>query len=196
MVPSKVNATIKIDSPSKEVPLKVVPTGDLEFGKAIDNITTDITKVTVYGDQDVLDTIEYVPVEVDVTKLSENKSYDVIISKPSRIKEISATNVKVNITLAQESSKEVQNVSIETVNLDTTKYKAVAIGENSSKTTVVVKGSKNVVDTIDASTIKAQVDLEGYTEGEYEVSVKVTGEDNKATYTPKTTKIKIKISKK
>ena len=196
MEPNKLSAKITINSPSKEVPLKVIPTGDLEFGKAIDNITTDITKVTVYGDQDVLDTIEYVPVEVDVTKLSENKSYDVIISKPSRIKEISATNVKVNITLAQESSKEVQNVSIETVNLDTTKYKAVAIGENSSKTTVVVKGSKNVVDTIDASTIKAQVDLEGYTEGEYEVSVKVTGEDNKATYTPKTTKIKIKISKK
>ena len=33
-------------------------------------------------------------------------------------------------------------------------------------------------------------------EGEYEVTVKVIGEDNKASYTPKTTKIKVKISKK
>ena len=89
-----------------------------------------------------------------------------------------------------------QDVSIETANLDTTKYKAVAVGENSSKTTVIIKGTKNVIDTIDASTIKAQVDLDGYGEGEYEVAVKVTGEDNKATYTPKTTKIKVKISKK
>ena len=196
MEPNKLSAKIVINSPSKEVPLKVVPTGDLEFGKAIENITTDVTKITIYGDQDVLDTIEYVPVEVDVSKLSENKSYDVIISKPSRVKEMSATNVKVNITLGTEVSKEIQDVSIETVNLDTTRYKAVAIGENSSKTTVVVKGTKSVVDAIDASTIKAQVNLEGYVEGEYEVAIKVTGEDNKATYTPKTTKIKLKISKK
>ena len=44
--------------------------------------------------------------------------------------------------------------------------------------------------------IKAQVDLSGYTEGEYEVEIKVAGEDNKASYTSKTTKIKIRISKK
>ena len=31
---------------------------------------------------------------------------------------------------------------------------------------------------------------------EYEVTVKVTGEDNKATYVAKTTKIKVKITKK
>ncbi len=196
MEPSKLSAKVTINSPSKEVPLKVIPTGELEFGKAIDSITTDVAKVTVYGDQDVLDNLEYIPVEVDITKLNENKSYDVIISKPSRIKEISKTNVKVNITLGTEISKEVQNVSIETANLDTAKYKAVAVGENSSKTTVIIKGTKNVIDTIDASTIKAQVDLDGYGEGEYEVAVKVTGEDNKATYTPKTTKIKVKISKK
>ena len=80
--------------------------------------------------------------------------------------------------------------------MDTNRYKAVAVGENSSKTTVVVKGTKSVLDTIDDSTIKAQVDLNGYGEGEYEITVKVTGEDNKATYNPKTTKIKVKISKK
>ena len=195
MEPSKISAKVTINSPNKELPIKVVPTGNIEFGKAIDSITTDITKVTVYGDQDVLDALDYIPVEVDVSNLNENKSYDVIISKPAGIKEISDTNMKVNITLGTEVTKEIPDVSIETINLDQG-YKAVAIGENSSKTTVVVKGTKDVVDAIEASMIKAQVDLEGYGEGEYEVAVKVVGEDNKATYTPKTTKIKVKISKK
>jgi len=195
MEPAKISAKITINSPSKELPIKVIPTGDIEFGKAIDSITTEVTKITAYGDQDVLDSLEYIPVEVDITNLNENKSYDVIISKPSGIKEISHTNTKVNIALGTEVSKEIEDVSIETINLDP-KYKAAAIGENSSKTTIVVKGTKSVLESIDASIIKAQVDLEGYTEGEYEVTVKVTGEDNKATYTPKTTKIKIKISKK
>lgn len=195
MEPSKISAKITIASPSKEVPVKVIPTGDLEFGKAIDTITTDVTKVKIYGDQEVLDATDYIPIEVDVSSLNENKSYDVIVSKPSGIKEVSTTNIKVNITLGTEVSKEIADVSIETINLDSN-YKAVAIGENSSKTTVVAKGTKNVLDAIDASMIKAQVDLEGYGEGEYEVAVKVTGEDNKVSYTAKTTKIKIKISKK
>ncbi len=195
MEPAKISANITINSPSKEVPLKVIPTGDLEFGKAIDSITTDVTKVTVYGDQDILDSLEYVPVEVDISSLNVDKNYDVIISKPSGIKEISNTNVKVTVTLGMEVSKEIPDVSIETINLDSN-YKAVAVGKSSSKTTVVVKGTESVVDAIDASLIKAQVDLNGYSEGEYEVEVKVSGEDNKATYTPKTTKIKVKISKK
>lgn len=195
MEPSKVSATIEISSPSKEVPIKIVPTGELEFGKAIETMTASVTKVTVYGDQTVLDKLEYIPVEVDISDLNESKSYDVILSKPSGVKEISDTNVKVAITLGTEISKEVAEVSIETINLDS-KYKAVAVGENSSKTSVVVKGTKSVLETIDASMIKAQVDLEGYTEGEYEVAVKVTGDDSRVSYTPKTTKIKVKISKK
>ena len=39
MVPSKVTATIEIESPSKTVPLEIEPTGNVIFGKAIKNIT-------------------------------------------------------------------------------------------------------------------------------------------------------------
>lgn len=193
--PNKLSAKITIESPSKEVPLKVIPTGKLEFGKAIDSISSSVTKVTIYGDQDILDNLDYVPVEVDISNLNENKTYDVIISKPSGIKEMSDTNAKVTIGVGTEVSREIEDVSIETINLDA-KYKAAAIGANSSKTSVIVKGTKNTVDAIDASMLKAQVDLTGYSEGEYEVSVKVVGEDIKATYTPKTTKIKVRINKK
>lgn len=195
MEPNKLSAKITIESPKKEVPIKVIPTGNLEFGKAIDSITTNISKVTAYGDQDILDELDYLPVEVDVTGLNENKQYDVIISKPSGIKEISDTNVKVSVTLGTEISKEIKDIYIETINLDPS-YKAVAIGESSSKTDVIVKGTKNVVDAIDSSIITAQVDLSGYSEGDYEVTVKVNGDDNKATYAAKTTKIKVRITKK
>ena len=195
MEPNKLSAKVTIQSPKKDLPVKIIPTGDLEFGKAIDNITTDISKVTAYGDQDILDGLDYFPIEVDVTGLNANKTYDVILSKPSGIKEISNTNIKVAVTLGTEVTKELNDVYIETINLDSS-YKAVAIGANSSKTSVVIKGTKNVVDAIDTSMVTAQVDLKGYSEGEYEVSVKATGDDNKATYAAKTTKIKIKITKK
>ena len=195
MEPQKISAKVEIESPKKEIPIKVIPVGNVEFGKAIDSVITDVSKVLVYGNQDVLEELDALPVEVDVTGLNQNKQIDVVLNKPSGVKEISVSNVKVSITLGIETSKEVNDVYIETVNLDP-KYKAVAIGENSSKTTVVIKGSKNVIDTIDASMISAQVDLSGYSEGDYEVVVKVVGDDAKATYAAKTTKIKVRISKK
>ena len=197
MEPNKIVAKISIVSPSKKVPIKVIPNDieDIEFGKAIESISTNVNEITVYGDQDVIDEMDYLPVEIDVAGLNQDKDYEVIISKPSGIRDLSQTNVKVSIKIGTEITKEINDVSIETINLDE-KYKAVAVGANSSKTSVVIKGTKSVVDAIDESMLKAQVDLNGYGEGEYEVNVKVAGEENKATYTPKTTKIKIKISKK
>ena len=53
MEPAKLSATINIESPSKEVPIRVVPEGSVEFGKAIDSITTDVNTVTIYANQDV-----------------------------------------------------------------------------------------------------------------------------------------------
>lgn len=195
IVPKKVTASISIESPTKEVPVKVIPKGNVEFGKAIDSISTNLTKVTVCGEKAVLEALEYIPIEVDVTGLSENKDYTVVLSKPNGITEISETTAKVSIRLDEEVTKEFSDIHIETINLDSN-YKAAAIGENSSVVSVVVKGTQNVLDSIDATMLRAVVDLSGYSEGDYEVEVKVTGEEVRASYVPKTTKIKVRISKK
>lgn len=195
MVPSKVTATINIESPHKEVPIKVIPSGEVQFGKAISSITSSETKVTIYGDDSVISNIEYLPVEVDVTNLSSNKVFNVTLNHPTGIRDLSVKSTKITVTLGEETTKEIKDVMIETTNLDSA-YKAAAIGASSIKTTVVVKGTKEVLSAIDESKIKAIVDLSGYKEGDHEVTITVTGDDVKATYTPKTTKIKIRISKK
>ena len=193
MVPSKVTATINVDSPSKEVPIKVIPVGEVQFGKAISSITSSETKVKVYGEDNVLSKIEYLPVEVDVNNLSENKTFTVALTAPTGIRELSAKNTKITISLGEEETKEINDVMIETTNLDPN-YKAAAIGASSIKTTVIVKGTKEVLEAIDETKIKAIVDLTGYDEGDHEVTINVTGDDAKAKYTSKTTKIKIRIS--
>ena len=195
MVPNKVSATISIVSPSKELPVKIIPKGTVEFGKAISSMVSDVSKVTVYGEQDVIDELQYVPIEIDVTGLSENKEYNVTIQKPQGVRDISTDKAVVSITLDDETTKEIAEIPIETINLDSN-YKAVAIGESSSRTTVIVKGTDSVLGGIDAEQIKATVDLKGYAEGDHEVEVIVVGEDLRASYTPKTTKIKVRITKK
>jgi len=195
MVPSKVIATINVGSPHKEVPIKVIPVGEVQFGKAISSITSSETKVTIYGSQDIIDKIDYFPIEIEVEKLSSNKEFNVSLTAPEGVRELSIKSTKINIALGEEISKEIKDIMIETTNLDSN-YKAAAIGASSIKTNVIVKGTKEVLDSIDENKIKAIVDLSGYKEGDHEVEIKVTGDDVKATYSPKTTKIKIRISKK
>ena len=195
MVPNKVTATVSIVSPSKEVPVKIIPKGEVSFGKAISSMTSSVSKVIVYGDEDVLDELQYIPIEIDVNGLSENKTFDVKLSKPQGVRSISESSASVTISLGTEVVKEIDDVYIETINLNSN-YKASALGENSSKITVIVKGTREVIDTIDAANIKAVVDLSEYGEGDHEVDIIVSGDELKATYTPKTTKIKIRITSK
>lgn len=195
MVPNKVSASINIDSPSKEVPIKVIPKGEVQFGKAISSITSTDSKITIYGDKNIISDIEYIPIEVDVTNLSSNKEFNVSISLPSGVRDSSIKSTKVSVSLGNSDSLEINDVMIETINLDSN-YKAVAIGSSSIKTTVVLKGTSDVLKTIEPSTIKAIVDLSGYAEGDHEVPIVITGDDLRVTYTSKTTKIKIRITKK
>ena len=193
IVPNKVTATVSIVSPSKEVPIKVIPKGTVAFGKAISSMTSSVSKVTVYGEESVLEELQYIPIEIDVNGLSDNKTFDVKISKPQGVRDISEIDAQISVSLGTEVSKEIKDVYIETINLNPN-YKAVALGENSSKISVIVKGTQEVIDSIDASNIKAIVDLSKYGEGDHEVEIEVTGDELRATYEPKTTKIKIRIT--
>ncbi len=195
MVPGTIEADITISSPSKEVPIQVVPKGDIAFGKAISKLTPSVSKVTIYGDEEKIANISTIPVEIDVSDLSTDKTFNINIAKPSGVREISTRTISVKVELDSETTKEISDVKISTANLDP-KYKAQAVSKESSAVNVVVKGSEDAVKALDENTIKATVDLSGYTPGEYEVEVKVSGDDLKLTYETKTKKVKIRIEEK
>ena len=194
IVPAKIDVDLKISSPNKEVPIKIIPEGEVSFGKAISSISQSETKVTVYGDQDALKDITYIPVNVDVTDLKENKEYKLELNKPIGTRSLSVNNITVKITLDSVSNKDFKDIDIESKNL-ADGYSVQGVDENSTKVTVTVKGVENVIKNINESDISAYIDLSGYTEGEYEVPVNVEGIEVKASYVSKTKKVKIKIVK-
>ena len=196
IVPNSIDAQIKITSPSKEVALQIIPKGDLAFGKSIKEFTPSISKVTIYGDESVINSIESIPVEIDVTNLSSSKTFNVNIDKQSGVRSISSKTVSIKVTLDDVITKEFTNMGISVENLNSN-FKAYAINKEDREVTVVVKGSSNVVNNLDSKTIKVTVDLSSYTTpGEYDVDVKVTGDDLKLSYESKTKKVKIKIEEK
>lgn len=198
ILPETVDATIKLSSSSKTVPIKVMPNeGDKPaLGYAIMSLTPSSNSIEIYGSEEALEKIEYVPVYVDTNGVSENKSYTVNIKKPNGVRDISIKTITVNLSVTKESQKEIENVPIIHENLSND-LAVMTMNESDVKTSVIVKGSEDALKELDASKITATIDLSKYTNpGEYEVDVKVSGEDVRLSYEAKTTKVKVIIRKK
>ncbi len=195
IVPDKINADITIKSPSKELPIKVIPVGTVSFGKAISSIDTSETNVTVYGDEETLNSLTYIPVEIDVNDLKGNKQYKLELEKPVGIRHMSVNNVTVNVGLDNSTSKELTGVDIKYRNL-ADGYTVQGISANDTTVAVTIKGVESVIKNINNDDVTAYLDLAGYGEGVHEVEVFVTGDDVKVEYVAKTMKVNIRITKK
>ncbi len=195
IVPSKMDIDIELASPSKELPIKVIPTGEIVFGKAISSINISETKVLVYGDEETLNNLQYIPLKVDVADLSSNHQYKLELDKPVGVKSMSVNNVTVNITLEKSSERKLNNVNIEYKNLNEA-YAVQGISEEDIAVDINLTGVESVIDKITTEDVTAYLDLKGYGEGEHEVEVHVEGSDVKVQYVSMAKKVKIKIVKK
>lgn len=196
ILPETLSATLTIVSSSKEVPINIVTEGELATGYAIEELTSSTNLVTIYGSQEALDKINSVPVKVDVTNINSNKEFTVNIEKPTGVRELSVKTVTVKLRLGQVSQKEVDGVQVQVTNIQSN-LNVKAVSQSDSQVSVIVKGTKEALEKLDTNSIIASVDLSDYTKaGEYEVEVKVTGEDNRLSFTSKTKKVKIKLTEK
>lgn len=196
IVPAKINTSITIASPCKTVPLRIIPVGIIAFGKAINTINTDINEITIYGEEDVLDEINNIPVEIDVNDLKENKLYNVTIKKPIGIRYMNNSFANISVTLGDEVIREFNDIGIEYQNLEPN-YVVNAKSIHDRSVTVIVKGVDSVINNLDPNMIRAYVDLKGYGPGEHEVDIQIERTDLRVVYLPKTkrTTLIIKIER-
>lgn len=193
IVPKTVEAKITITSPSKEIPIRIVPTGNLAFGKAIKSLTPNISTITVYGEDKAIEKLEQLDVEIDVNGLDKDKDYNITLKKPKGITELSSKTISIKVTVDNSITKEFANISVRSENL-ANGLSVQAATENDSKVTVVVSGSEDVINNLDATDIIAYIDLDGYGVGEHNVAVKVRGNDLRLNYESKKKEVRIVIS--
>ncbi len=194
IVPSKINTELKITSPKKDLPIKVIPVGTMGFGKAISSIDVNETMVTVYGNEEALSTLNYIPLEINVDGLKEDRQYKMEIPKPVGVKSMSVNNATIDVLVGNSIDKEINNIQIEYRNLNDI-YIVQGLSKEDVEIIVGLKGVATVLEDIEASEVTAYLDLKGYGEGEHEVEVKVEGSDVKVQYIAKTKKVRIKIIK-
>lgn len=195
--PAKADVDILISSPSKEVPIKVIPKGNVIYNMGISNITindNENTSVTIYGSPDVLAGIEYIPVEIDVNELSESTQYKVELSKPTGVKHMSTDSATIDVTLSNDiTNTNIDGIGISHINLGSG-YSVTPVDVDSI--TVKIKGVTSIVQGITADDITAYIDLDGLGIGTHEVEIKVSGNDSRVEYLSSVLKIKVKIFEK
>lgn len=192
MVPSKVKAKVTIDSYHATKPLRIVTKGEMSNGKSIQNITSSVTEVVVYGEKSVVDSIPYVEAVYNIDNLDGEKTKSVNITKPAGVRYMSQTKTNVTISVGTESQKVISGVSVHTINLGE-KYSASVASVEDRTIDVIVKGVEANINDIDASKITAYVDLNGLKAGTHTVKVIVEIDDERIKVQAVKTEINVKV---
>lgn len=194
-----IDAEVDIASYSKEVPIKVVPTGELVSGRAISSILingAEYQTVTIYGSEKALEKVNYVETSIDVTGQGNNgsKKYKVTLSKPEGVRALSkqSANIEVGFDEAKQMTTNISGIMIKNLSDG-----LVANLATSSDSIVEVQaiGTEDVLTSFDTSTIRAYVDLEGMDVGTHEVQVEVEFNDSRIQFIV-TKRVDIIITKK
>ena len=196
IVPETMTGTLILKSYKSTVPLSVTTTGSLINGKAIASITVDNNEnysLDIYGEENDIKNISNVNVAINVDGLgAENfKTYKVTLNKPAGVRYMSAKNVTITATFGDEQQK--------TLNVSNIDGKNLAEGYNANILTsggieVQVKGVQSNIDKIEASNVRAYVDLSGLGEGTHQVEVKIDNNNPLIQYIVSST-IDVKITK-
>lgn len=185
IVPKTISATVVLDSYSKTVPLAVQTTGKLVTGKAIASILINNNtsySITIYGDEDEIESIESIPVTIDVSDMGNEstKTYKVNIKKPNGVRDMSVDSVEITTTFGEEEQKTIvlkSNFTQKNIASDLT-----ANPISGQEISVQVKGVASVIEDIEAEDIQAYIDLAGLGVGDYEVEVKINNKNPLVNY--------------
>ena len=195
VVPSRISATLTINSYHLTLPVKTVVSGEMASGKAIASITSSVKNVDVYGDKETLDKITEVEARVDVTDLSGNKQYSVDLVRPNGVRYMTETKTNISITVGDEAQRTIDGVTVSHSNLGSDLVANAA--SNDDKTiSVILKGTEDAINSINAEGVYATVDLSGYGKGTYSVPVVITLNDERVIAQPVKTEITVNIHQK
>lgn len=198
--PAQVDVTVNIEEYSKEVPIALRQIGPPKEGVIINDLTPAFEYVRVYGNRAVVDALESIKVDVDVSKLEESKKLALKLPVPkgaSRLSE-SQLEVLVDVTPAPEeepvldesaqvpaeeenevktTSREFADINVEVRGLNEKDRYSFSQPE-SGQVLLTVRGESPYIDTLSAKDFQVYVDASTAENGENHLNVTVEGPGN------------------
>ncbi len=205
IVPETVAVKVEVVENNKEVPIELKTKGTPPDNVTIDSLASTSKNVTIFGPSKILDTIDVVTIDVDVSKINESQTMEINIPKPKGVSEISISKIKVDIEATVEepeseadtetdeqfdediASEEAEvltetisfeNVEISVNGLDQ-KYKSTLIKPENGLVTLTVVAESDIIGKLEKSDFTVSIDAsETVAEGENVFPLTVKGPEN------------------
>ncbi len=181
IIPEKVVTTVTVSSPSKDAPIIVRPTGIMAEGLAIDSISLDYNTVTIYGPENILEMIDAIYIDLDVSSITSDTSVSTALNLPSGASAMSITKVNMEIKVGELTTKIIENVPLEWIN-NTGNYKCLPTNIDDAYINVLVSGTANNLAAINLSNVKVEMDVANVVVGTQSVPLIARGDNGFVTY--------------
>ena len=197
IVPESIKATVSVTTPSKEVPIVVIPNGEIPNDKAIASISLTHSSVTINGPQDVLDTIDQIEIQLPVYDLTnETNVVTMPINLPSGVRGKDPSVVSITVVLGDKTQTVVNDIEITYRNRGD--WKATISEDESATVSVTITGTQEMIDSFDVSGIEAYIDFSELSEdssGVVELPLHIEGNNNMLTFESNRQSVRLNVSK-
>lgn len=192
ITPDKVEINIKLNIPSKEIPINAKIVGEPAKGYLVESITLSQTDVTVFSKDASFNGITSMSLPIDVSGKTESFEVDVTLVLPDGIVNVSQNTVKAVVNIVLETTKTFE-IPVKVLNVDPQKYDVKFPGGD--KVSLFVRGSSVNVSASQATQFAITVDGANLDAGIHTVKLHVVGPDN-IKWNLSSEEIKIELIKK
>ncbi|MGM0846785.1 MAG: CdaR family protein [Bacillota bacterium] len=175
--PVTVDVTIEVVNPSKEVSVSVNTTGELPEGLELESITVNPEKVTVFGRDALLRSINELSAEVNLSEINEDTTIEVSLELPEGVNQLTPEKVEVEIDIKDVEEKTVMgnNITLEGAEED---LEYEFLDPESGTVDITVSGFKERLDTVDSQSFSLFANVTGLAPGEHEIEVEAEGPED------------------
>ena len=159
--------------PTKEIPIATdvakVLAGQPAAGYVVESVTIQPQSITVAAEESLLESIEELQIEpISIDGASQSFSTRAAVSTLSGFKSVSADEVYVTVTIAEESvGAWIENVNVTTVN----KGENLILTADNESIRVYVTGPRSAVEALKEAGFVGTVDLNGLAAGTYDLPI-------------------------
>ncbi len=173
--PSTVNIEADLSVSSKDIPLELDLTGELPNNLVLSSVTMQPDTVTLFGKEERLAEItELPPLSVDLSSIGESQTVEVELLLPRGTTKMEPEVIEIVINVVEATERTFEDIEIEVVNLDDDE-EITFLDLEEPVVTITVSGLESVINGLEASEIRAWIDVEDYVAGEFFVDVQLEG---------------------
>lgn len=194
--PNELNATVTIASPSRQVPIAVRTEGQIPNNKSVEAITLDQPSITIYGPEEILNTISSIPVVINAQTLTQDETVlKHTLVRPEGVRSMEFETVNISIILGDKETSQIEKSQIFFEN-NANNYEVVRADGSEMVVDVTMSGTADRLAQIDPSSIKVFIDMSALRVGQQSVTLKVSGPDPLVDYQVTNNQIDVIISEK